>query len=229
MRPILILQNCSDEPPGTILDYLAERNLSHQTVHTYDQSPLPEPEKFEAVINLGCPISMANYCDHEFLRNLYALVSAVVRHNQPYLGICFGGQMLAGVLGARVEANPVKEIGNYDLHLTDAGLGNSLFSGFEQTFPAFQWHGDTFRVPHGAELLARGTDCRNQAFRKDRQVAVQFHLETTPADAAAYCGAYPDELREVDKTRELIMADITDQANTLKRLNYLLLDNFLNL
>lgn len=24
MQPILILQNCSDEPPGTILDYLAD-------------------------------------------------------------------------------------------------------------------------------------------------------------------------------------------------------------
>ncbi len=47
--------------------------------------------------------------------------------------------------------------------------------------------------------------------------------------AATYCGAYTDELREVDKTREQIIADITDQAETLKRLNYLLLDNFLDL
>jgi GMP synthase-like glutamine amidotransferase len=137
--------------------------------------------------------------------------------------------MLAGVLGTRVEANPVKEIGNYDLHLTDAGLADPLFDGFEPTFPAFQWHGDTFRVPHGIELLVRGADCRNQAFRKDRQVAVQFHLETTPADAAVYCRAYPDELREIDKTRERVMADITHRAETLKRLNYRLLDNFLNL
>lgn len=47
--------------------------------------------------------------------------------------------------------------------------------------------------------------------------------------AATYCGAYPDELREIGNTREQIIADITDQAETLKRLNYRLLDNFLDL
>ena len=229
MRPILILQNCSDEPAGTILDYLAERELPHRTIHTYREALPDDSQQFDAVINLGCPTSMTQYRDHEFLRNLFAFVSDVVRRNQHYLGICFSGQMLAAVLGARVEANPVKEIGNYELRLTEAGLADPLFAGFKQTFPVFHWHGDTFRIPHGAELLAEGDDCRNQAFRKDRQVAVQFHLEMTADTATFCCDAYPDELREVGKTREQVLADIAAQADELKLLNFRLLDNFLSL
>jgi GMP synthase-like glutamine amidotransferase len=46
---------------------------------------------------------------------------------------------------------------------------------------AFHWHGDTFKIPHGALHLAESEACKNQAFvYQSSVVAVQFHLESTP-------------------------------------------------
>jgi GMP synthase (glutamine-hydrolysing) len=48
-------------------------------------------------------------------------------------------------------------------------------------FTAFHWHGDTFGIPDGAMHLASSKACRNQAFiYKNKVLALQFHLETTP-------------------------------------------------
>jgi GMP synthase (glutamine-hydrolysing) len=42
----------------------------------------------------------------------------------------------------------------------------------------FQWHSDTFTLPHAAVHLAESDDCRCQAFRLyDYVYGFQFHLE----------------------------------------------------
>jgi hypothetical protein len=52
----------------------------------------------------------------------------------------------------------------------------------------FHWHGETFELPPGAELLASSDACRNQAFRAGNRIyGLQFHLEVTPAMIAEWC------------------------------------------
>ena len=56
---------------------------------------------------------------------------------------------------------------------------------FAEPTDAFHWHGETFDLPAGAEHLCRSIACAQQAFSFRRNVlALQFHLETTPASAA---------------------------------------------
>ena len=81
-------------------------------------------------------------------------------------------------LGAEVQRNPVKEIGWYDVTPTAEGEKDPLFSCFNGTEKIFQWHGDTFDIPHGAVHLATSPECPNQAFRYgERTYGLQFHLE----------------------------------------------------
>ncbi|MCP4685867.1 MAG: type 1 glutamine amidotransferase, partial [bacterium] len=151
-----------------------------------------------------------------------------VRHDLPLLGICLGGQMLAKVLGAQVQKNAVPEIGLYKTRLTEAGRGDSIFTGFEDEFEVFHWHNDTFKIPYGAALLAEGDTCRNQAFRMGNAVALQFHLEPRPEEIPIWCDEYADELSTDNKSKEDLIDAFTAQAGQLKDLNFRLLKNFLS-
>ena len=109
MKPVLIAQNCTAETAGTIIEYLDSREIPCQVVHTYDGQPLPSLDDVVAVINLGCPISVVDYHQHDYLKALYEMVCEAVRIDKPYLGICFGGQILARALGANVSPNRVRQ------------------------------------------------------------------------------------------------------------------------
>jgi GMP synthase-like glutamine amidotransferase len=93
--------------------------------------------------------------------------------------------MLAHVLGARVYPGGAKEIGWYAVDLTDEGMKDPCMSELAVegmgSAQVFQWHGDTFDLPSGADRLASSELYPNQAFRyRDRVYALQFHIEVTP-------------------------------------------------
>lgn len=116
----------------------------------------------------------------------------VIRHaaagGMPVLGICLGSQLIAKALGAGVYRNPVKEIGWFEVHWTEAAREDRLFSGFEGSETFLQWHGDTFDLPDGATHLAWSDRCRHQAFRVGASVyGLQFHLEATPPIITDWC------------------------------------------
>ena len=100
----------------------------------------------------------------------------------PVLGICLGAQLIAAALGAAIVRNPVKEIGWSTVRPTAAGSRDPLFKHLGKAEQIFQWHGDTFHLPEGAELLAETDACKNQAFRYAGNVyGLQFHLEVDQA------------------------------------------------
>ena len=226
MKPVLIVQNCPAESAGTIIDYLSSRELPYQEIHSYTGDRFPRVEDCSAVICLGCPTSVNDYHDHRYLADLYSFVAQVVRADVPYLGVCYGGQLLAKVLGASVKANHVKEIGVYKVRLTEAGKTDPLLAPLGNSFPVMQWHGDTFGRPYGCELLAEGTDCTNQAFRHGRQVALQFHLEATESLVHSWCEAYPQEPADVEKTVPELLREFRSVADTVKQLNFVFLDSY---
>jgi GMP synthase (glutamine-hydrolysing) len=228
MKPLCIIQNWNVESPGLIADYLNSERIPFQVVRTFENQPMPAADACEAVIVLGYPQSVNQYLEHDCLKTLFAFMAALVRRDTPLLGICFGGQMLAKVLGANVERNAVREIGRYPVQLTDEGVADPVFTGIERQFDVFQWHADTFHIPYGATLLATGETCRNQAFRKGNAVGIQFHVEPTVDEVPLWCDEYAAELAEERKTKDDVVADYTRNAEHLRKLSARLVANFLN-
>jgi GMP synthase-like glutamine amidotransferase len=147
--------------------------------------------------------------------------------NKPVIGICFGSQLLAKLLGADVRKNTVMEIGVYQVRLTDAGRKSHLFRNIHASFPVFHWHRDTFDLPRRGRLLVEGDDCRNQAFSYIRVVGLQFHLEVTPKDSAEWINKYHQELINVNKSKSRIINECKAAEEEMKKFAYRLMENFL--
>jgi len=148
---------------------------------------------------------------YPFLRDELSLIESCVKSETKVLGLCLGGQLIARALGAKVTKNPVKEIGWFNIQITDAGKSSPLFSGLPEKLKVFQWHGDTFGIPEGARHLARSELCENQAFVYDNTaLALQFHVEIEGADdVREWCREYREELERengADALEEIVAA-----------------------
>ncbi|MEM7292369.1 MAG: glutamine amidotransferase [Pseudomonadota bacterium] len=144
-----------------------------QWCYPCDGDVLPEPKLFDTAVIFGGRNS-AN--DHEdWIVTELKWLESCLKSRCRFFGICLGAQMLAKVLGARVWAHPqgLKEIGFTEINPTD-GAGSFL----TQPMKLFQWHGDGFDLPAGADLLATSERFPHQAYRYGvNALSVQFHPE----------------------------------------------------
>ncbi len=80
--------------------------------------------------------------------------SAVSRALPPTLGICFGAQLVARALGARVYPARSRELGWKPLLLTEEGKTSSMATLAPEALSLLHWHADAFDLPPQATLLA---------------------------------------------------------------------------
>jgi GMP synthase (glutamine-hydrolysing) len=179
MRKVLVFQHVAHEILGTLNPLLKNRGFRIRYVN-FDRHPNTEPsvEKYDGLVVLGGNMGVYEAESYPHIKVEMKLIEQALAKNIPVLGICLGAQILAHVLGSEVRKSGEKEIGWYDLHLTDAGRQDPLFAHFRKSEKVFQLHGDTFDVPKTAEHLASSDICPGQAFRYgEKAYGIQFHLE----------------------------------------------------
>jgi GMP synthase (glutamine-hydrolysing) len=130
----------------------------------------------DLLILMGGPMGVYERSAYPWIDHEIERVAERLEHGLPTLGICFGAQLVAAALGAEIYAGPVKEIGFSPLTLTEAGLGSPV--AHLADVPVLHWHGDTFDLPAGTELLASTENYAHQAFRRGNALlALQCHAE----------------------------------------------------
>ena len=183
---VLAFRHVPFEGLGLIEPALRLRQIEVDYADLYrPDAATPDIGPYDGLIFMGGPMSVND--DLPYLRQEMALIRQAIARRQPILGICLGSQLIARAMGATVRRNSAKEIGWYGVQFTPAAEADRLFGGLSRE-TIFHWHGETFDLPPGAELLASSDLCRNQAFRAGERVyGLQFHLEVTPEMIADWC------------------------------------------
>ncbi len=95
----------------------------------------------------------------------------------PVLGICYGGQLMAHLLGGKVEAAGEREYGKT---LVSVDTGSKLFSGIREETVCWMSHNDYItRLPEGFTASAHTANCPFAAMEcpEKKLYAIQFHAE----------------------------------------------------
>ena len=77
-----------------------------------------------------------------------------------------------------MSRNEVREIGWYDVELTEQGAADPVLATFSEVQRVFQWHEDVIRLPPETVHMATSSAGHVQAFRfGEHAYGLQFHLE----------------------------------------------------
>jgi GMP synthase-like glutamine amidotransferase len=184
VSPVLIRQHVESAPPGLLAEWLDTRGLAYEIDRSWFGAPLPDPADYAFVVSLGHDRGAGDTHLPPVAAERELLTRAVER-DVPVLGLCYGGQVLAAVLGALVGPAPVPELGWREVATDDPDL--------VPPGPWLEWHYERFTTPPGATEIARTPEA-SQAFTLGPHLGVQFHPEATVDIVADWAIADAEQL-----------------------------------
>ncbi len=212
----LVVQHEEPTPPGHVTEWL-EGHGAEIDVFRIDVEDSPvDPSQYDLIVSLGSEFA-AYDDDREFVKRESVLMRRAIDTDVPILGLCFGGQMLARVLGGEVHRGGEPEIGWLPVRTRDPDL---VPEG-----PWFQWHFDVLTAPPAATVVAE-TDLGTQAFVAGRSLGLQFHPEVTPEIMNDWVRAYRDELDAEGVDPDALLEETNRRAQESKRTSWRLLERY---
>ncbi len=227
---VLVIKHVDIEGPGLIEDCLREERIPYQILTLKSGLHLPKLDPLTHIVILGGPMNVFEEDQYPFLREEDLFIKEALQRGKSILGICLGAQLIAKALGAKVFKAPAKEIGWYDVSLTRIGSIDPFFFRLPKTFSVFQWHEDTFEIPHHAILIATSSLVPYQAFRYgENAYGLQFHLEVTREMISEWMETYEQEFegqQPPPPSKLKILADTEWKINPYKEIGLKFLRSF---
>jgi GMP synthase (glutamine-hydrolysing) len=141
-------------------------------IHPYNNFPELTPN-IKGVILSGSPCSVrdedAPNVDLDKFRKIV-----------PVLGVCYGAQLMAQLLGGDVKPSQHREYGRAHLKIDDTD--SSLLAGLSASSQVWMSHGDTIvRAPHNFKVIASTESVHVAAYKVEDELTygIQFHPEVT--------------------------------------------------
>jgi GMP synthase-like glutamine amidotransferase len=229
---ILVFQHAVSEHPGSFRDIMAREGHSMHAVELDEGGVIPPLDGFDMLLVMGGPMDVWETDKHPWLHEEIAAIRDWVTAGRPYLGLCFGHQLLAQAMGGHVglmEGRP--EVGIAQVPIA----ADPLFAGVPALCTCFQWHGaEVKRLPEGAVLLASSEACPIQAFRLGESAyGLQFHMELTHTTATewAMIPEYAAALERVRGPGSLpeVQAEVAENFAALNQAADAIFSNFLRI
>ena len=218
-EPRIALLNAAHAAADTRRNFRRELDADVVEFHC-PSGEFPEGFRYDGFVVTGSRASV--YWDREWIGRLKEWVGDALEAGVPALGVCYGHQLLADVLGGSVESMGEYEIG---YRTVEQDGDNRLLEGVSEEMTVFTTHSDHVQeAPPGATVFARN-EYGVHGFRKGHAFAVQFHPEYDMETAESVTRGKEDELppERIEAVTEGIHADNYEAACEAK----VLFDNFL--
>ncbi|MEC8475652.1 MAG: type 1 glutamine amidotransferase [Planctomycetota bacterium] len=174
----IVIQHTAADTAAAFLPLLDELGVSVQCIRLDRGEALPRVVACDLLLTFGAPISLLEQNVPGWVEQEKELIQLAVDQQKMVIGVCFGAQLLAIALGARVKRNDATEVGWHPIRRVESKQGASTFNSLPDSFNAFHWHQNTFEIPTHAVHLYGSRMCQNQAFQYgDRILGFQFHFE----------------------------------------------------
>jgi len=195
MKNLLAVRHVHFEHLGALEPLLAAAGYTVRYLEAYSTQDFSEVHRADLVVLLGGPLSVNDTRDYPFLVPEIAAVKARLLALRPTLGLCLGAQLMVRALGGRVFPMGHKEIGWSALEGNARGREHALGHLLQPGLNVMHFHGETFDLPVGAELLASTALCQNQAFSVGAHgLGLQFHPEVTAEQLESWWVGHTGEL-----------------------------------
>ena len=216
----------------------AKRNFEREvdatlTIYNANEGDIPPPignpdpiqtdagpiQSFDGVIISGSQSSV--YDDHRpWIETLSRWVEGAIADEMPILGVCWGHQLLAQILGGTVKGASY-ELGYVQV---EQEQDDPIWDGIPTPFTVFATHSDhVVALPPDATLLA-SNETGVQAFRQEQVYAVQFHPEYDLRTAQAMINSKNLPEHDVQNALDTCTEANVKAARPAKRI----FDNFLH-
>lgn len=195
MKPILFVRCDAVDTFGLAQDAVRAAGADIQVWESQGpDAPRPDLADVSGVVLFGSTFNVEHADQQPFIKEVRELTLEAMDRETPFLGVCFGAQVLAWSLDAEVGKAPAREVGFERMHPTAAAATDPLLAHYADGDMVFQWHMDTFGPPAGATMLATGDKVRNQAFRVGEQTwGVQWHFEIDRPELEYWLEAFAAE------------------------------------
>lgn len=213
----LVVQHEQPTPGGYVHEWLEDRGAEQDVYRIDVEEREVTARDYDMIVVLGS--EFAAFDDSiPWLEREKRLIREAAADDTAVLGICFGGQLLARVLGGKSFKGSRSEIGWLPVRSNDQSL---VAEG-----PWFQWHFDTFTPPPDAELLAE-SPIGPQAYVIGRSLGLQFHPEVTPEIMDSWVATYRHELDREGVDPDRLLEQTHQLAGASRTAAWRLFDAFL--
>lgn len=195
-----IIMHESFEAPAAIQTWAQSKEHTITYTRLYQRETFPRDYDFDFLIVMGgpqCPTTTVQECPHFDAKKEIQFIERAIEKNKMLLGICLGAQLIGEALGAKFEHSPNREIGVFNLMLTEDGKQDSIFSVFPEQFPVGHWHGDMPGLTPESKILAISEGCPRQIVKYGPRIfGFQCHFEFTLEAIEGMIRNCADELAE---------------------------------
>ncbi|MCK4743994.1 MAG: type 1 glutamine amidotransferase [Sulfuriflexus sp.] len=193
---IRIFRHIECEGPGFLAELLRQRQIDFELIAIDEGQPVPcSLDGVSGLVFLGGPMSVNDSLP--WLEDELALIKKARAADIPMLGFCLGSQLISKALGGEVfRGDAGQEIGWHAVQRVNSSTAEKWLGNDNEEISAFHWHGETFSLPQGAELILSSKAYPNQAYVMGKTLALQCHIEVSVEMVKEWASLYTADLAQ---------------------------------